>query len=712
LSAEEDLPLLVHIRLSGGDYKFANDRWLSAYPDIAIFDSTFVEGNIYSGSLVDHDHKKNLYRVIVGKKGVELNSKIENITNEIRRVASKKKDKEAVVKGYTLNRFGVKEYVQLEQESDIDEKIQKKGEELKIANKSSEIQSKQLLGAIHIPSLPDNFQMTLGKSLEDISADAHESVRSHIFKHEMQDHGESWLSQGLGYIKDFNGELCPFCGQSLDSNELLEAYRIYFSASYANLKQEVGQLAQQIHTKIGEGSLLSTQATISENRHLFDFWAQIISESEMASLPMASFRDIQQKYANLREQCLTLALRKQRDIIEPIQMSPEFSAALKDIEGLQDSVSAYNDAVMQINECIKDRKTAIQNEPDISAIEEDLELLGVWKQRFDDPEVAQTCDEYQAILNEEARLNKEKMGARNELSEYDKNIFLEYRESMNAHLEKLGAGFRIERAWSSDKGKTRSFEYCIEINNTSVSLTGPPAAPSFENTLSTGDKSTLALAFFLAKQQRDKDIHRKIVVFDDPFTSLDQFRITWTEQSILNLSAEQIIVLSHEKNFLKLLWDGYTLHNEGCSDQDRKALQIAGTSNNASICKWDIEHETQTNYVRDYSKLQAFAGDGIGELLDIARAIRPVLEELLKHLFPSYCRGNQRMELGKMIGRIQKSDVGHDFFGSKEKFDQFMKELKDINEYSRKYTHANPGPIYESELRSFVKRTLKLVGGA
>ena len=39
---------------------------------IAIFDSTFIAQNVYSGEAVEIDHKRNLYRVIIGEDGVSL----------------------------------------------------------------------------------------------------------------------------------------------------------------------------------------------------------------------------------------------------------------------------------------------------------------------------------------------------------------------------------------------------------------------------------------------------------------------------------------------------------------------------------------------------------------------------------------------------------------------------------------------------------------
>ncbi|MDD9801973.1 MAG: AAA family ATPase [Deltaproteobacteria bacterium] len=720
LPVENDLSPFVHIRLNGRDYKFANNQWIypnraidATYPDIAIFDSTFVDENIHSGSFVEPSHEKNLYRVIVGKKGVELASKIEYINEQIRETVNEQRAKEAVVKEYTPDGIGVKEYMQVKKEADIDEKIQQKAEELAIANKSGEIRSNALLETIQIPSSPDNFQMVIGKALEDISADAHERVRSHISNHEMENHGESWLSQGLEYTEGTNSEVCPFCGQSLDSNELLEVYKDYFNAAYSDFKREVDQLARQIDAEIGEGSLFSAQFAILENRHLFDFWTRTISETIQVSLPAISFQDIQQKYTNLREQCLALVLQKQNNLIGSISMDLQFGAAVNDVEALQNSVSDYNEVVKQINKHIMDKKAAARNESDASAIQKELEHLKATKKRFD-PEVVQACNDYQAALKEKDRLQGEKEAVRRELSEHDEKIFPRYQKSINEHLQRFGTGFRIKKSQRSDRGKTRSFQYCLEINNTIFDLgrSRTTLGPSFKNTLSSGDKSALALAFFLAALERDDSIQRKVVIFDDPFTSLDRFRITETKRHIRKLQAEQVIVLSHDKNFLKMLWDEYAFQNENRKNQDRKALRMAGASNNMIIREWDIEDDTQINYNKNCSKLKAFSEYGKGDAEDVVKTIRLVLEERLKQLFPLFYQESRQMGLGEMIGSLRDSDAGQDLFGSEENFKRFVEEVTDINEYSRDYHHPNLESVDEAELESYVKRTMKLAGGA
>ena len=70
--------------------------------------------------------------------------------------------------------------------------------------------------------------------------------------------------------------------------------------------------------------------------------------------------------------------------------------------------------------------------------------------------------------------------------------------------------------------------------------------------MSEGDKNTIAFSLFLAKLATESDLSRKIVVFDDPLTSLDLNRRNATIHQLVRLyqDCNQIIVLSHNLHFL------------------------------------------------------------------------------------------------------------------------------------------------------------------
>ena len=89
--------------------------------------------------------------------------------------------------------------------------------------------------------------------------------------------------------------------------------------------------------------------------------------------------------------------------------------------------------------------------------------------------------------------------------------------------------------------------YSVLINTVSVLLaSGNSPGPSFRNTLSAGDRNTLALASFFASLDRDPQRAQKIVVIDDPITSLDEHRslITIQETRLLVAMVDQVYASS------------------------------------------------------------------------------------------------------------------------------------------------------------------------
>jgi len=697
---------LVHLRLNDANYRFTNGAWTEAYPDVLIFDPVFVNDNVYSGDYVEHEHKKNLYRVIVGTDGVRLAREIEDLDRQIRDANTNLRAKRDALSIYLTPGTTLESYLQWKPIFDIEEQIRRKTEELsdrqRAAAKASEIQAKGLLVKVQLPSPPSDFSKVLAKQLCDVIADTETKVRQQIAQHQMGHQGESWLSQGLGYVRD---NRCPFCGQDLQANDMIAAYRSHFSAAYRGLKEEVAQLTQRVHNAIGEESLSSVQQAVSDNAALVEFWKQFST----IALPDISFQDVQQKYAALREKCLALAQRKQGSPTEAVAPDADFTVAFAETDSLRAAIASYNAAVDDANLQVNEQKTAAHSEGDIAALRKELAQLEAWKKRFE-AEVAGACQAYQNALTAKAGLEQRKENVRGQLDRHCLDILQAYEQSINEYLDQFNAGFRIANTRHLYTGGTPSSHYQIEINSTALDLGDartPPGTPCFKTSLSSGDRSALALAFFLAVLKQDADIGQKTVVFDDPFTSLDRFRRTCTQQLIQRLSesAKQVIVLSHDPHFLKLLFDECP-----SSATNIKTLQMSKAGDTTVIGEWDVKAEAQSSYMKDFSTLLGFYRERNGDPRAVARTIRPFLEGMLRSHFPGHFQSNEW--LGDFIGKIRAADPTSGLQHAKADLDK----LDAINGYSRKYHHqqnanADFEPINDDELHGYVKRTLRLVGG-
>lgn len=692
----------VQIRLGGNTLSFTNDAWSQTNLDIAIFDSVFIHDNVYAGDYVDHEHKKNLYRVIVGAQGVQLAKQVEELDDQIRDANTEIRTKKEAIScpnGPTLET-----YLAWQPVEDIETKIQQKDNEIanlkRTLEKMAEIQSKGLLAKIALPTFPPDFNATLAKHLEDIAADAEARIRQQVLSHQMGGQGETWLSQGLGFIVD---DKCPFCGQDITVNDLIAAYRSHFNAAYKALKQEVAQLSQRITGSIGDSTLNSTQQILSSNLTFVEFWKQF---TEM-TLPTIPIEEVRTKYATLRDLALTLAQRKEQNPMESVLPTTDFQAALSTVVALRELAQSYNAAVDTCNALINAQKFAAQQGGDINVLKRELADLEAKKKRFE-PEVVQARKEFQEALAAKAALDQKKADARRQLDQHCQEILQTYEHDINTYLDQFNTGFRITNSRHLYTGGTPSSHYQIQINNYPVDLGDSrtqPGTPCFRTTLSSGDRSALALAFFLAALKQDPEIGNKIVVLDDPFTSQDRFRRTCTQQLIRQFAglAKQVIVLSHDPHFLRLVW-------EGISQSEIKVLRLLQTGDNITIGEWDIEAETQSTYMKDYSALLDFYRERKGTPLEVARAIRPFIEGLLRAHFPGHFQLSEW--LGDFIVKIRNAGVNDGLQHAQAD----LPEIEAINDYSKKYHHeqnsnANSEPLSPDELHGFVKRTLRLVGG-
>lgn len=74
----------VQLLIGNNNITFRNGVWSIAFPAIAIFDGAFVSENVFAGDVVDTEHKRNLYRVIIGDQGVKLAARMNDLDDRLK----------------------------------------------------------------------------------------------------------------------------------------------------------------------------------------------------------------------------------------------------------------------------------------------------------------------------------------------------------------------------------------------------------------------------------------------------------------------------------------------------------------------------------------------------------------------------------------------------------------------------------------------------
>lgn len=292
-----------------------------------------------------------------------------------------------------------------------------------------------------------------------------------------------------------------------------------------------------------------------------------------------------------------------------------------------------------------------------------------------------------------------------ELGEYTGTVFNKHVEEINKRLKVFAPYIEIKKFSNRSKGGKHSVSYFLYVNGNDVSFDLKQSNSTVKYSLSEGDKSAVALAFFFARVYMSGDIGDKIIVFDDPISSFDSNRRATTVSQLQKLSKEckQLFVLTHDIYFAQELvrrLDGSTLN-----------LKIIRKSGGSELVNHNIEQETLIGYFKDLSTLTSYTtGELTGEAAarEVIRCIRPALEGILRIKFFGLIGRDEW--LGDVLKKIRAAKAGDPFYNVKK----FTGELSDLNDYSKSYHHSDPAfvslpTINEIELLDHVKRTLALV---
>jgi hypothetical protein len=322
-------------------------------------------------------------------------------------------------------------------------------------------------------------------------------------------------------------------------------------------------------------------------------------------------------------------------------------------------VDLLNAAIKACNVEIAAKKATVAA-ADVKKEEAALARLNAQKKRCD-PKVAILCTEHQTLTKDKDALDAKKAVVRGKLEEHTKKVIRPYEARINELLDHFNAGFRIAETKPAYPGGVASSSYQIVINKTGIELGDaetPLDRPSFKNTLSAGDRSTLALAFFLAHLERDPDRATRIVVFDDPFTSQDSFRRRQTIYEIKKTGAacEQVVVTSHDAAFLRQLRDK-------CPAGESVSLQLADHRDlGIKITPCDLDEACRGRAASEMDDLQAYIMTGAGKDRDIIKKMRIVLETYCRSTYPGSfaARSPRRHGREDQDGRQRASRVGSD----------------------------------------------------
>lgn len=692
------------LRFGTATTQFADGAWTGPRPRIAIYDTTFINDNVCSGDMVSAEHLKKQFGLVVGEKGVQLVRRLVDLDGVNRDNNSALATTQAELNGIHRSvapGMTVEAFLALMPRPDIEQAITHLNGTLNTLRRGKELKAATEPALLLLPADTRSLHDLLGQTVDGIAEAAAARIRTHIAIHEGKPDKagmvhESWLEAGHPFVKTDN---CPFCGQKLADRTLIDAYKDFFSEAYKALAASIKK-TRDTFARYGTGEFKTTVATLhAQNTAHIQFWQEA---AQLAPPQLPAINPVIGDMENAAADLDKVFAAKQANLIQALT-DGSAQAALGKWDAARSNIAAFNQRLAAFQASIKALKDSIDVSK-LPQLEKDAGLLQAIKRRHQS-DVTDLVAKMEVLKKKKEAIAVEKDYVRTALNDHGRAITDGMGKAINAYLKSLAAGFKIDYREPDYRSKEPTATYNILINDVPVSPRAEEIdKPSFRNTLSAGDKSILAFAVFLAKLNTDPYLNETIVVLDDPFTSLDNSRRQFMASEIRKLCgrAKQVIIMSHEKNFLRLLWDKI--------DQatiSPVALQT-GAPGMATFVPYNIATATQPRHITERIQIEEFLeGEGDHSPQFIRTRLRTVSEDFYRKGDPALF--GEAASLEEIIRKLDEAASDHPYKGA-------LEDLRDINEYSRGDNHAAVGgnPAEETtvdELKEFCRRVLSLTRG-
>ncbi|MGD6834832.1 AAA family ATPase [Sutcliffiella halmapala] len=700
--------------LGDSRYDFKNNKWNNTLDNLEVFDTFFINNNIFSGFEVSSDHKKKLHQFVIGEKGVQLAEDIK-LNKETLTIEKKKQTDSELEITKNIKEYKVKDYIKIQSDVGLEQKIDSKCKEIELAKKQTDIRRTEKPKLIPLINLPIDIQeckTIISTSVEDIDNDYIRKVQSHL--HELKlnniENPEGWIREGYFSI-DHEDEKCPFCSQNLTHVEnLITSYRQFFNEEYNKIKDNCERVLEKAKTYNLQFELEKTKSKLSKNKELFDFWSPFIEIESAATLSVEIDKDLNELY-NQAQQDL------QKKLANPNIYIPteKFDMLEKEVVSFNNYIGEINTLLEFTNNQVDDLKNSNR---DLESLEKQLRELKEIRSRFEEP-ILTYCNEYIRLEEQIKELNKKNKKLQKELNDYSSETFRKYGAKINEYLKQFSTQFKIKDIKSSIVGRSTepSVHYILTLNDVEISFEDVEGKIQASKALSDGDRSTLALAFFLAKLDIEENMEEKIIIFDDPLSSLDSNRRNKTVNILIEKSkqAKQTFILSHNDSFV------FTIYEKASP----KMLRITFDGKLDDLDQFDMEDLMEYRYFTQLKKIESFCKnpDFNESIKELQGSVRIVLEDSLKFRYRKYLKSQYSDNVGKLVGPLSnKEGLGKminilevsdcKFKGSKE---SVLAELRELNEFSMAPHHGNIETAHRDErltideLVTFLNQTLQVI---
>lgn len=701
---KENVKALIQTK-DNKNYLYQNGSWrvggnpvTTKNTEIIIFDDEFVNDNIFAERF-EIDHKKALYRIIFGADGIKLSKDLTKLRNTKKEIVNKIALNENKI---NTEYYSIADFVKLDETkfdtTNIQTEIDNLNKRVTNSTNISQIVGKELLSKLNYIELNQNQLLKALK--KQVNSEAHLKAKIEIEKFKVDYFKDSSEFEKFIRIGNDNYKThCPFCHKILDNELLLNTYKDFFDTSYGSFKKEIENKINSFEKINLQVLLNNTNNIASSNSKLYIDWKEKFTiKNDLEKIV------IENTILDLKKEIEKINTSKRQNLNE-IPNEKYFAEFKRAKVNINCKIRHYNQIVDAINKEIKEFKKTLSLE-NVTELQKEIKKNKDILYRLK-PETKSICKN---IELEKDKLEKNSTDIENkqkQLDNYSKNINKEYLDAINEILkdELLVDTFKLNSIAEQSKATAKDayVEIYIELLSKKISMYSyKDDKPSFKNTLSRGDKNTLAFAFFLAFMRKKQGLENVCLVFDDPLSSHDENRQAQTAFTIMKLAdkVSQTFLLTHKKSFLRSLFDKF---NDTAKYFEIKKSELTGSLISV-LDKKDIPYKDE--YEKIIDKFNNYLLDSTNSDLSIGNLqndIRKALEKVLKTKYY-----NTLKDCSFSITSYNHLD---DYFFKPEIIkDNSKAELIDLAQVSNSGSHFKSyEDMNTEEIKTVIKRALKLI---
>ncbi len=724
-SFEKIFPESVTIKINTQDYKFSENTWDQKISNksILFFDTDFIKENIHIANerrtgQNEQEQKSGKLIIEFDQKAIELNKKqqaakheyenkndeietFKNINTEILNFELTEKQKKLYnkYKDFKQDKI-IQEKEKLErQKTELEIQIQ---QDSKVIKKTAEIANISNLQNINFEfsfSSNEQYQNIFSYDLkEQVRIDAEQELLNKI-KNE-----QTFFAKGIELFQKDSSK-CPFCQSSLVINDveyIINLYNQIFDNTYKKAKEEFEKKKKELIDELEKIKKINEEL-IHKKQQLFLTLKEL---QETFSIPKIYSIDEEKSFTETETSYIEQLISKIKLLKKPIKedITKLYNWVEQEVDNIANLKNELNKIIEKKQEIITDFKNnntdkkiserLKKNKEELESIIEKIDFLNsdLIKRQKEKEKITKKLKELKQDLT---NLKEQYDTAKEKYETYcSGEVFQNTLKKIEEHFDYFNFNFKLKLR-EQKIGNKKEIPFSFDI------LDNHDEKRDFSEGLSEGERQVLSLCFFFAFTDIQENKDNKILVFDDPITSLDNNNLFSLVDLIYKKSKKfsQLFIFTHHLTFFRYLEKKYK--NEVKQKNAKKYLLIRNndTFGGSFLCGYvDTTFIDKLKNIEKIIEKKAKNPDGLDlqlETVKYGQYLRFEIERLVKNQllhwnksnFPNQVDGiknNQKLEdedfeiLKTVYNFCNWSNTSHIGYDDQTSFEQLKTNITDF----------------------------------